>query len=39
MFYTQRRSAIVPSEWVGNYPTNGYDATQQLGTIRPNRWV
>ena len=36
---TQRRSPIVPSEWVGGYPANGYDATQQLGTRRPNRWV
>ena len=36
---TQRRSTIVPSEWVGGYPTGrvrcypaaGYNATQPLG--------
>ena len=36
---TQRRSTIVPSEWVGGYPTGrvrcypaaGYKATQPLG--------
>ena len=31
MFYTQRRSAIVPNEWVRRYPAVGYDATQPLG--------
>ena len=36
---TQRMSPIVPSEWVGGYPANGYDATQPLGTVLPNRWV
>ena len=36
---TQRISPLIPSCWVGVYPTAGYDATQQLGIRRLNCWV
>ena len=39
MFYTQRRSPIVPSEEVQSYPAKKYDRTQRMGRGLPNEWV